>query len=485
MAYASLFRIPGGRCLLIAGAALLLTAGGRQLFAQQGKVAAPGSDSSRTPIGGPAGSPLSSAEPFDAPELKPVGQLNDQLPKWIQFGLDERFRFESYSGNGFKPGVDDSYLLNRFRFGVIIQPSTWFKVVGQVQDGRPFLQKPPYGPPNKVAWDLKLAYAEFGDPETQPITFRVGRQLLDYNNTILSNSEWRNQARSYDAVVTNIHVKDFRLGLFAASVVNPLVQGISHHQEGNNIYGAYGNIGKVIPKSSIEPFVLWRVAPSVAIETTATKKTGHLDEKAYGFRIAGKDISHFDYRAEFVREGGSAGPNNIKSWATTLGAGYTVSSIGWRPRLFAGYDYATGDKDPKDGTHGAFDTMYPSAHDRFGITDQFGWQNIKAGRGGVTIVPHRHWTVTGQYLDFWLASATDSLYNGSGGSILRDSTGKSGKHVGEEVDFYTWYEINKEVHVGAGIGHILPGEFLAKAGKGASYTYPYFVIEMFDGKRVR
>jgi hypothetical protein len=41
------------------------------------------------------------------------------------------------------------------------------------------------------------------------------------------------------------------------------------------------------------------------------------------------------------------------------------------------------------------------------------------------------------------------------------------------------------VHIGTGVGHILPGEFLAGAGKGASYTYPYFVIEMFDGKRIR
>jgi hypothetical protein len=69
--------------------------------------------------------------------------------------------------------------------------------------------------------------------------------------------------------------------------------------------------------------------------------------------------------------------------------------------------------------------------------------------------------------------------------ILRDPTGKSGRHLGEEFDVYTWYEINREVHIGAGIGHLLPGEFIATAGKGAAYTYPYFVIEMFDGKRVR
>ena len=66
---------------------------------------------------------------------------------------------------------------------------------------------------------------------------RVGRQLINYNNTIMANSEWRNQARSYDAVVANLHYDRFRLGIFAASAVIPMDEGISHHQEGNNIYG--------------------------------------------------------------------------------------------------------------------------------------------------------------------------------------------------------------------------------------------------------
>jgi hypothetical protein len=480
----ALLRIPGGRSIFFAGAALLLSAGGGQLYAQYDKVLALGADTSITPIGGPASSPLISTDPWDLPDLRPTGLLNDQLPKWIQFGLDERLRAEGYENNGFKPGVDASYLLNRFRLGMIIQPVSWFKLVSQVQDARSFFQSPPISPPNTVRWDLKLAYAELGDPETQPVTFRVGRQILDYNNTILSNSEWRDQARSFDAVVANIHVDQFRVSLFAASVVVPEVDGLTHHQEGNNIYGDYNTITHVIPKSKIEPFVLWRVQPSVAIETTAKVKTGHQSEQAYGLRIAGREISNFDYRAEVIREGGSDGPNTIKAWATTFGAGYTVSSIGWKPRFFTGYDYASGDRNPTDGIHGTFDTMYPTAHDRFGISDQFGWQNIEAGRGGVTIVPHRRWSVTGQYLDFWLASATDALYNTSGGVVLRDTKGQSGTHIGQEFDAYTWYEINREVHVGAGVGHLIAGEFIDKAGKGANYTYPYFVIEMFDGKRV-
>jgi hypothetical protein len=279
-------------------------------------------------------------------------------------------------------------------------------------------------------------------------------------------------------------VDRFRAGIFAGSIVNPLDEGISHHQEGNNIYGIYGGIDRTIPKSVIEPFVLWRVAPSVSVENAGKIKTGRLDEQAYGFRIKGKGIANFDYRTEFVREVGSAGPNPIYAWATTDGVGYQLTRLIGKPHVFAGYDYASGDKNPKDGIRNTFDTMYAN-HDRFGLTDQFGWQNIIAGRAGATVFPHNRWSITGVYVNLWVASRTDGVYNASGALIARDTTGKSGTHIGEEYDLYTWYEVNREVYVGVGIGHLLPGEFLAKVTKGAAYTYPYFVIQYTDGRRVR
>jgi hypothetical protein len=485
LAQASLFSSPGGRIRALAVTFLLLA--GSQLFAQYDKILALGSDSARSPWGGPAGAPLVSTDPYDNPDLRPVGILNDHLPKWIQFGLEERIRWEAYEGNGFKPGLanDESYLLNRFRLGMILQPVSWFKVVSQVQDARSFFQPGTIGPPNTVRWDLKLAYAEFGDPETQPVTFRFGRQILDYNDTIIANSEWRDQARSFDAAVANINVNRLHSSIFAASAVVPEVDGLTHHQEGNNIYGLYNTIARVLPKSSIEPFVLWRVEPSVALDQTGIKaKTGHLNEQAYGLRVIGRQLRNFDYRAEAIREAGTAGPNSIQAWATTFGAGYTLPNVLWKPRFFTGYDYATGDKNPTAPVQGTFDTMYPTAHDRFGISDQFGWQNIEAVRGGVTVIPHPRWSFTAQYLDFWLATADDGIYNTSGALIFRDTAGTDGTHIGDEVDFYTWYEINREVHVGAGIARLLPGEFIDKAGKGSSYTYPYFALELLDGKRV-
>ena len=351
--------------------------------------------------------------------------LDRQLPSWIGFGLEERFRAEGMENQSFKRNNDDNYLLNRWRFLMQIKPTSWLRIVGQMQDARAWLQQPPLQPPNTNRFDLKLAYAEFGDPENQWISVRVGRQLINYNNTIIANSEWRDQARSYDAVVTNLHVDRFHLGIFAASAVVPMDEGISHHQEGNNIYGMYGAIDNLLaPTSTFEPFVLWRVDPSVSVETASRPKTGHESEQAYGSSLEGPGssaISTTPSKASARRA--ATATNNIRAWGTTDGIAYRFAGLYWKPRVFTQYDYASGDKNPHDGVHGTFDTMYPTAHDRFGISDQFGWQNIKAIRAGITIEPHSRWTVTGQWLDFWLASATDSLYNTSGGSIVRNALG--------------------------------------------------------------
>lgn len=470
---------------VIAGSVFLFAAGA---WAQsEPALLAPGSvaDTVLSPLGGYGTAPPPAAGPYDLPDFAPVTHLNRELPRWIQFGLEERFRFENPMGVGFKPHNSDAYFLNRFRFGATLQPTGWLRVVAQLQDARPLLQTPPIGPPNEVTWDLKQAYVELGSSESSPVSIRVGRQIIDYNSTIFGNSDWRNQARSYDAAVMNIHVDRYRLGIFAASVVNPTDAGISHHLEGNNVYGLYGGIERVVPKSVLEPFVLWRVAPSVAVETTAKTKTGRLNEQAVGFRLRGAEIHHFDYRAEVIGEVGSAGTNHIGAWGTTLGAAYTFTSLRGVPRFFGGYDYGSGDKNPADGRHGTFDLMYPNAHDRLGIADQFGWQNIVSYRGGVNVRVHRRLSLVGQYLDFSLANARDGIYNISGGLIARDKTGKSGTHVGESFETYAWYELNRRVSLGAGIAHIFPGTFLALNTKGAAYTYPYVVVNFLEGVRQR
>jgi hypothetical protein len=435
-------------------------------------------------LNGPAGRTTANPAPYDFHDFAPATYLDAKLPKWINLAAEERFRYEAYNNSSFKAKVDDSYLLSRFRFQVNLHTPSWFRVTAQVQDSRSGFQNAPIGPPNTVRWDLKLAYAEIGAPDKHWFTLRVGRQMINYNNTIIANSEWRNQGRSYDAAVLNLNAKREHLGIFAASAVVPQAFGVSPHQEGNNIYGAYGRIDDLAPHSNLEPFFLWRVQPAAVVEPAAAKTTGHQNEKAEGVRFKGQAHTALDYSGELIIENGKVGTEPIRAWAAQGGAAYQFLNVAAKPRVFTQYDYASGNSNPAhNGSHTTFDTIYPTTHDRFGITDLFGWQNIEAVRAGTTIEPHRRLTLTAQGLDFWAASALDSIYNISGSSIVFNKTAH-GRHVGAEIDGYSWYELNKHFNLGGGIGYFGGGQFLTNVTTSHSYTNYFFALNFKDnGKK--
>jgi hypothetical protein len=177
-----------------------------------------------------------------------------------------------------------------------------------------------------------------------------------------------------------------------------------------------------------------------------------------------------------VGQVGAVGPDRIRAWAWTASAGYTFSTFRLRPRLFAEYDFASGDRNPTDGRRGTFDQLFPNIHGHNGLADQIAWKNLKEVRAGVRISLRRNWTVAATFNDWGLASATDAFYNSAGGVVARDPKGLSGTHIGEEYDLETSYRINHELELGAGIGRIFPGAFLAHTNRNHAYTYPYILL---------
>jgi hypothetical protein len=200
-----------------------------------------------------------------------------------------------------------------------------------------------------------------------------------------------------------------------------------------------------------------------------------LNDKTIGVHWAGTR-SAFDYDAEADGQVGNIGTDRVRAWAWTAITGYTFRSSRFKPRLFAEYGFASGDRNPKDGVHGTFDQLYPNIHDHHGLADQIAWQNLKEFRSGARFSPRRNWMVAGIYNDWWLASANDAFYNSSGGIVARDPKGLSGTHIGEEFDAETSYRVNRQLEIGSGIGRILPGGFLAATKHNHSYTYPYVML---------
>src|SRR5208337_4935594 len=90
-------------------------------------------------ITGPASNPLSflngpafrttgNRAPYDFHDFAPITYIDSNLPRWIDLQGEERFRYEAYDNNSFKSGVNDSYLLNRFRFQVDLHTRSGFRL---------------------------------------------------------------------------------------------------------------------------------------------------------------------------------------------------------------------------------------------------------------------------------------------------------------------------------------------------------------------
>ncbi len=395
---------------------------------------------------------------------KPSSWLNEELPSWLQFSGEYRARVEGFEGGGFKPDNSDAYVLSRLRLNASIKPAPWFRIVGQAQDARVFgNDRVADAPPYQNTMDLRLAYAEVGRGDGI-FVIRAGRQELDFGEQRLVGSlPWTNVTRSFDAIRATFRKRGFRLDAFASSVVVAQDGLLDHHLQGSNLHGLYGGLEKLVPNAVVEPYVFWRVASRQKLDT----KTG-------GVRWVGKLPGKFDYGTEMALQRGDLAVSHVSAWAGHWVVGRTFAGA-WQPRAFVEYNYASGDRDPRDDRTQTFDQLYPTGHDKLGLADQVGWRNIRDVRVGVEAKPVKLLKASAVAHSWHLASAADGLYNAAGAIIARSASASAGTHVGEELDVQGAWSVSKEIQVGAGVGHIFPGEFLKRTTPGKAYTFPYLM----------
>jgi hypothetical protein len=407
------------------------------------------------------------------PAFLPTASLNYDLPSWLRFSGEERIRLEGFTGSGFQPN-SDVYVLNRFRLNMAVQPLSWLGFHFQTQDARVWWKdQKPYAPPYQDTFDLRVAYAEFGDGERSHVGLRFGRQEINLGEErLVGASPWTNTTRTFDAVRAMFRAGRFRLDAFAASPVALHDGDVGDHQPGNNLHGLYGGLENVVPRSTIEPYLFWRLSQR---QKTETGTIGNLDFTTVGVRWVGKLPYRFDYSLEVARQQGSLGTDRIDAWAGHWVLGYTLPT-NRRLRLLLEYNYATGDGNAADGRRHTFDQLFPSAHEKYGLADQVGWKNLLQGRTGVEFKPSRRWALMGKYSADWLADAHDALYNSSSSVVVIQANGSAGRFVGTELDGVAVYTFSKQLQIGSGFAHIFPGSFLRRVTPGKAYNYPYLML---------
>ncbi|HNC41507.1 MAG TPA: alginate export family protein, partial [Nitrosomonas sp.] len=95
-----------------------------------------------------------------------------------------------------------------------------------------------------------------------------------------------------------------------------------------------------------------------------------------------------------------------------------------------------------------------------------------------TLHPQPWFTFIAQYHRFYLANTRDFLYNAAGLATLRDPTGQSGSHVGDEIDFRVNVHVSRHQDVLFGYSKLFAGDFLRAQRPGISpdFFYAQYVI---------
>lgn len=401
--------------------------------------------------------------------------IGDAMPGWLSLSGEFRVRYENRQSIGFAEGRDDGYPLIRTRLNIGIQPSSWLRFGFQGQDSRaPAIRDVPAPGAFRDGFDVRQAYVELGDPKS-PVSVTAGRQILALGDQRLVGAlDWSNTARVFDAVRLQLRGSGAKVDVFSASVVrNDPFRRVNISPEGSNLHGIYASFENLLPRSTVEPYVLWQTNPAVVSELGVR---GDLDRYTTGLRVWAKGLGPWDYNAAIIGQRGDAAGAEISAWGYYAELGYSIDAR-WKPRLYAEYNFGSGDEDPNDGRVGGFVDLYPTAHLWYGFTDQEGWRNLKNIRMGLDLAPVRKLQLKLDFHGFWLATLRDGLYN-VGGRLLvaAPQDGASDAKVGDELNAIFTVPVSDILSVGGGIGHLFPGRFVEENSPGFGHTFSYLFV---------
>ncbi len=401
----------------------------------------------------------------------PGKALNDLLAEKTADRLKLTFEFrarpETRTGNNFGISPDLENPLFRTRIGAQFDFTDWFRVSAMGQDAR----APQYGGPAPATardtMDLQEGFLEFFAKRKTGFGAVFGRQMVSMGEgRVIGIPQWVNTSRTYDTARLYYRLPNARLELLSLSIVRVRPDDFNRPNLGDRLWGTYDTFSNVIPNGTLEVYLL-RHAQNRPGGFTGQ---GSLGINSLGARVVGPLPYSFKYGIETVAQNGKTGPlvHRGFAWYSSLSRRLPLTLP---LDLEVEYKYASGSSNPavRDTT---YDQLYAANHDKFGHADLFGWRNIKNLRSLDTLHITKPLAFNFMYDNWWLASPTDGLYNGSGALIVKPSSRNTLTHIGQETDFFATYQISGWLF-GAGFAHIFKGDYLTKMTPGVNTRYMY------------
>jgi hypothetical protein len=382
----------------------------------------------------------------------------------LTLGGEFRFQMESETNKAFgaTEPANDTFQLYRFLLHADLKYEELFRVFVQGIEAFDEDRDLALRPLDENQWDLQQLFFDWRLlGEDIPWTLRLGRQELNYGNQrLVSPLDWANTRRRFDAAKLFAKYEKWDIDFFYAKPVLVQRKQGDRYDEDFDFYGIYTTY-KGIARHGIDGYLF--AVDNVGDVANPNGQSGDKSTYTLGSRFWGKTAG-FDYEVEAAGQWGHWAGDTVCAGMVSLDGGYTFEA-GGKPRLGAGFDWATGDRSPTDSKVQTFDQLFPLGHKYFGYLDLVGRQNIIGPNINFSIWPvaEKVQAAAAWHL-FWLEHASDALYNASGASTRRDPSGRSGKEVGSELDLTLAWKVGIHSALLVGWSHFWDADFIQETG---------------------
>lgn len=406
--------------------------------------------------------------------LDKVEWLKGDSFQYIDFGLDYRVRFENRDDD-LRRNVDglDQPVLQRWRgyFGVHdwIDP---FRFYVEYEDAS--RNNSNFAPDNRdvnrqeiIQAIAELHFKDALGPD-RPLRLQAGRMAFEYTDRrLLARNEWRNTTNNFQGfrAILGQQSNDWQVDFLALKPVNRRVDEPDDAVHNQWFYGVVGDWRRWSDVVTLQPYYLLLKQQDLGGATAREIHTAGL--RAYG--ATGK--TGFDWDLQGILQFGDDGPRDHRAQAATAEVGYLFEHD-WKPRVGFFLGYASGDKDPNDGSDERFDRLFGFARP-WSSNDYIQFENILTPKTRVEFQPAKDVRVDLGWSWYWLASDTDRW---SAANNLRDPSGQSGSYMGNEFDIRLRFKVGQHTDVAIGYAYFAPGDFTKDVGRNNDTDFFYVEI---------
>ena len=404
---------------------------------------------------------------FDPIKYIPLDENGDY---WLSFGGQARLRYEVWEKFNFRSDSDDTFLLGRARLHADAHFAKFVRVYAEMKSALVTERDLPGGTrvSDEDTVDLQQLFADVRVPigDEASITLRGGRQMLRFGKQrLVSPLDFSNSMRTWDGFSGVFSMPYLNVTGFWTRYVAIDKYRLNNSDPNENFYGAYATVSPFGELFKLDLYGLGRDLEDA-------------DDHRYTFggRAFGKlPDCGFDYDLEGAYQCGDVASKDVDAFMLGLELGYTIACPA-SPRLWAGFDYASGDPNPTDASVNTFDQLYPLGHAFLGYIDFVGRKNIIDANLGVSISPIKPVTLTLAGHSFYLAESADGLYAASG-AILRAGSASAPNEVGQELDLTAEYRFDSHTLMHLSYSHFFPGPFVRRTGDSGAADWIAITIQ--------